>query len=30
MNQNFAILVSIFATAMGAIGIYAHWDTEVC
>ena len=27
MNQNFAILVSIFATAMGAIGIYAHWDT---
>ena len=27
MNQKFAILVCIFATAIGAIGVYAHWDT---
>ena len=27
MNQKFAILVCIFAMAIGAIGVYAHWDT---
>lgn len=27
MNQKFAILVCIIATAIGAIGVYAHWDT---